>query len=148
MHVGGAVARAREAVAEAEEGALALADQPGEGLGFDVEEGDFVVSVINPSGGEFIDDQSLGEERMASYITTFSAKDAMTPCNIMILDEPGEGLDSANASLFAERLREIAPRIGCVLVTSHRPEIISALSGERWIEVVKKNGTSRVKEHV
>src|SRR5262249_40736229 len=41
MHVGCTVARAREAVAQPEEGALALADQPGKGFDrFDVAAGD------------------------------------------------------------------------------------------------------------
>lgn len=111
---------------------------------FDVEEGDFVVTVDNPNGGEQGTDQSLGEERTASYITSFAAKDVMTPCNVMMIDEPGEGLDEIGARQFAQRLKEIASHIGCVFVTSHKQEIVSELSGGNHIVVRKRNGTSRV----
>jgi DNA repair exonuclease SbcCD ATPase subunit len=111
---------------------------------FDVEEGVFVPRIINPSGGENIGDQSGGEDKIASIITIFAARDVLTPCNLAILDEPGDGLDATNASWFARKLREVAPKVGSVFVTTHNPNIISELEGCRRIHVVKKNGVSYI----
>lgn len=111
---------------------------------FTAKEGDFDVKVVNAYGGEDVADQSQGELKMASLITSFALRDATLKSNLLILDEPGDGLDESNARRFAESIREIAPRFGSVWLTTHNQAIASELSGERTITIVKSSGISRV----
>jgi len=108
-------------------------------------DGDFTPKVINAFGGETIEDQSRGETSIASLITSF-AQTVLMQSNILILDEPGEGLDAVNARKFAQGLKTIAPRFGGIWITTHNVHILSELSGERELKVVKRDGISRI-EH-
>jgi DNA repair exonuclease SbcCD nuclease subunit/predicted ATPase len=105
---------------------------------------DIDVCIINVHGGATVEDQSQGESRMASLIVSFALREVMVPMNVLFLDEPGEGLDSHNATVFANALTQIADKFGSIWVTTHNPHILSALSGERNLEVVKENGVSRL----
>lgn len=100
--------------------------------------------ITNAHGGELIADQSRGEGKIASLIASFALREVINPCNVLALDEPGDGLDAANIKVFAEALRRIASRYGHVLVTSHNPGILGALSSERRVRIVKRNGISKV----
>ena len=111
---------------------------------FKIEDGEFEPYVLNASGGESIDDQSVGEKALAGLITSFALREIAPKTNLLILDEPGEGLDAANARQFAQALPKLAERFGSVFITSHNQVILSELSGERTITVVKKNGRSRL----
>jgi DNA repair exonuclease SbcCD ATPase subunit len=108
------------------------------------DDGAIIPKIKNAHGGEFIDDQSQGETRLASSITSFAVRDVINPANILILDEPGEGLDATNAAKFADVLKEVSKRFGLILVTSHNPIILSALENERHIYIEKKNKIARV----
>jgi DNA repair exonuclease SbcCD ATPase subunit len=111
---------------------------------FAMKDAEFDVQVINAHGGGTIYDQSTGERKMASIIAAFALRDIAQPCNLLILDEPGDGLDAVNAKSFAAGLRKIKERLGTVLLTSHNPVIIGELSGENTITIEKQGGISRV----
>jgi len=107
---------------------------------------DIDVVVTNISGGEQLIDQSAGELRMASLITAFSMRDVLSGYNLLILDEPGEGLDSKNAKKFAVVLNDLTSRFGSVFLTTHNSHIISALQPDRTLTVVKKDKVAEVHE--
>ena len=112
---------------------------------FDVDaEGRLDVQVVNAHGGENVEDQSEGEMKMASLITTFAVRSVAPKTNILILDEPGDGLDAISARAFARGLKKVVPRFGSILLTTHNPAILSELSDARLISVVKDKGISRV----
>ncbi len=111
---------------------------------FSVEDGQLLGNVLNHNGGAQVNDQSDGELRMASLITCFAQRDVQAPCNLMTLDEPGTGLDSVNAKVFAERLKEIGKH-QTVLVASHNQAILSELASEETWEVTKHKGVSKLR---
>lgn len=104
------------------------------------------VHVVNLHGSRELRGQSEGETRMASLITSFSVRDVLARTNLLILDEPGDGLDSANAQAFAAALPKVVERFGCVVVTTHNPHIISGLEPDYRYLVTKENGVSVLKE--
>lgn len=112
---------------------------------FEQDAEDINVRILNAHGGEAVDDQSQGELRIASSIASFALREVTSSCNLLVLDEPGEGLDARNAKEFAAALREAAKRFGTVFVTTHNANIIAELSSERTVTVVKHNGISRIK---
>jgi ABC-type multidrug transport system ATPase subunit len=71
-------------------------------------------------------------------------REVTSTCNLLILDEPGEGLDASNAKAFAVALREAAKRFGTVMVTTHNAYITAELSAERSVVIAKRNGISEV----
>ena len=105
---------------------------------------DIDVAVLNEFGGAALRDQSAGETRMASIITSFALRDVMSPCNLLIADEPGDGLDESNARQFARGLKECAQRFKTILLTSHNAYVLSELSDQRQIIVTKQGGISCV----
>lgn len=107
---------------------------------------DIEAQITNAHGGNNLEDQSRGELRIASLVTSFSLRDVALPCNVLIADEPGEGLDEVNARTFARRLKECAHLFDSVIVTSHNPFILSELSTERQIEIQKRDNISKVRE--
>lgn len=111
---------------------------------FSVKDGDFDISVINAHGGEAIEDQSAGEQKMAALITVFALREAAPQCNVLILDEPGDSLDPQNARAFASAIRRLKNRFGSIYLTSHNPNILGELSGEKVITIEKKNRVARL----
>jgi len=111
---------------------------------FQLAPGSIDLTVVNVHGGEGVKDQSRGELRIASLITSFALIEVMNPTNLTVLDEPGEGLDFINAQVFAKGLKTVAKRLGPVMITTHSPYILAELENERTIEVVKHRGVSRV----
>jgi DNA repair exonuclease SbcCD ATPase subunit len=107
-------------------------------------EGRMDVQVVNAHGGESVQDQSAGEMKMASLITSFAVRSIAPKTNILILDEPGDGLDATSARQFARGLREVVNKFGCILCVTHNPAILSELADARLVQVVKKDGISRV----
>jgi DNA repair exonuclease SbcCD nuclease subunit len=110
------------------------------------DEGRTDVQVINAHGGEYIEDQSEGEMKVASLITSFAVREIAPKTNLLILDEPGDGLDAPSARQFARGLKEVSKQFGTIWLTSHNPEILSELASERLVTIVKENGISRVAE--
>lgn len=115
-------------------------------LQFSVDKGEFVPIIINPKGGETIEDQSTGERALAGLIASFALREVAPKCNVLILDEPGEGLDQQTAKQFARALQELKHRFGSIWITTHNVHILSELSGERILTVRKKNKISKVVE--
>lgn len=109
---------------------------------FEVNDGEFEANIINANGGEDFEAQSTGERAVAGLIASFALREAAPRSNVLVLDEPGEGLDSKNARRFAEALRKITKRFESVILTTHNQNIIGELSGERTLAIGKKNGTS------
>ncbi len=112
---------------------------------FEVSGGDLDIQIVNQHGGENIDDQSQGEMRLAGLIAAFALRDVLVPYNLLVLDEPGEGLDSKNARMFAAGLNEVAERFGSLFVVTHNPFILAELEASRSIEVTKENKVSTLK---
>jgi DNA repair exonuclease SbcCD nuclease subunit len=116
-------------------------------LQFKVEKGEFVPEIINVKGGANIDDQSEGERSLAGLIASFALREVAPRCNLLILDEPGNGLDSQTAKQFARALQHLVKRFKAIWVVTHNQHILSELSGERTLTVVKQNGISKLKEN-
>lgn len=102
------------------------------------------IKIRNKHGGKGIVDQSQGETRIASIITSFAVREVINPANLLILDEPGEGLDQHNAKLFAQVLKEIAKKFGTVMLTTHSPVILAELDSERRLNIEKHNKIARL----
>jgi DNA repair exonuclease SbcCD nuclease subunit len=111
---------------------------------FPIEHGEIVPQVININGGEDIKDQSKGELAIAGLIGSFALREIAPKCNVLILDEPGDGLDDQTAKQFANGLRKLVSRFGSIYVTTFNDHILSELSGERLLTVEKRNKISRV----
>lgn len=112
---------------------------------FEVVEGDFEVSILNRHGSSNNDGQSVGERAMAGLIAAFAVREICPRSNLLVLDEPGHGLDSEGAKQFAKGLIEIAKRWETVIVTTHSPVVSSILEGQAktWV-VQKKKGRSEL----
>lgn len=111
---------------------------------FDVVDGEFEPVVLNATGGKTLDDQSVGEKALAGLITSFALREVAPPSNVLILDEPGAGLDEAYVRQFARALPKLKDRFGQVLVTSHNPILLAELANEHQLVVVKENKISRL----
>ena len=111
---------------------------------FGMEDGEVQTEIINPHGGAELQDQSSGEGRIAALITSFALREAAPKTNVLILDEPGDALDSENAKSFAAGIR-LLNQDGIILMT-HNVHLESALAGERQVVVEKLDGKSRVLE--
>lgn len=104
---------------------------------------DLSVTVLNRYGGESLEDQSCGETRTASLIVSLAIREVTVPCNLLIADEPGDGLDEVGAGRLAQALGEVAGKFGCVYVISHNPNILAELEDYPQIVVEKSSGVSR-----
>jgi DNA repair exonuclease SbcCD ATPase subunit len=114
------------------------------GVAFETLEGDIEVSVVNKHGGETVKDQSRGEMRMAAIIAALAFRDVLVKHNILILDEPTDGLDPVNAAVFARGLNKIVDRFQHVLIISHNTALLSELEPDLHLQVVKQGGVSRL----
>jgi DNA repair exonuclease SbcCD ATPase subunit len=104
------------------------------------------VTVSNVYGGAQLADQSAGETRIASLIAAFALRDVLSGYNVLVLDEPGEGLDSQNAKRFAQGVGKLVKRFGSVYLTTHNPFIIAELSPDRVLQVVKRDRLASIVE--
>lgn len=111
-------------------------------LTFDIVDEEFVVTVINVSGSVKTRGQSMGEFALAGIIAAFASRSVAPKTNLLIMDEPGHGLDQVSARRFAEGLLRLKDRFETILVTSHSPAIVSALAGEQIWTVTKRKGIS------
>lgn len=109
---------------------------------FSVKDGEFCADVINPAGSQTVEGQSVGESAMAGVVCAFALREVAPKSNLLILDEPGHGLDSEGAKQFANGLLKLKSKFETILVTTHSQVIESVLSGEKIWTVTKKNGVS------
>jgi DNA repair exonuclease SbcCD ATPase subunit len=107
---------------------------------------DLDVQVTNLHGGAGLLAQSRGEASVVSLIVGFALRDVITPANILIADEPGDGLDERRATLFSQGLQEIESRFGALWVTTHNRTILEALTDARHIKIVKEGKVSTICE--
>lgn len=114
---------------------------------FRIEDSDLDVDVQNDYGGETLKDQSKGETSIATLILAFALRDVLSQCDLLILDEPGDGLDEPNARQFARGLLKVAKRFPSVFITSHNPFLLGELSGSKSIIIEKKAGVARACHH-
>ena len=113
---------------------------------FDVQEGELVPNIINVKGGETIEDQSTGERALAGLIASFALREVAPKCNLLILDEPCEGLDQQTTKQFAKALQKLKHRFGSIWLITHNVNLLSELSGERVVTVVKHNKISTLQK--
>lgn len=114
---------------------------------FEVEEnGEFGVSVFNTLGGHGAEDQSRGEEQMAALIAILCLREIGPKTNLIILDEPAEGLDFENARRLAVGLKELATEIPTVFLATHNEHLKAFFAGANEICIIKENKVSRIKE--
>lgn len=114
------------------------------GIRFEIEDGEFNPIIINARGGESIDDQSTGERALAGLIASFALREVAPKTNILILDEPGEGLDVPPARQFAQALQKLKSKFCTIYIATHNQAMLSELSGERTLVVKKKNKISKI----
>jgi len=105
--------------------------------------GDDVI-VRNAHGGENTKDQSDGEMKLAALITVLALRDVLVPHNLLVLDEPSNGLDPVSARKFARGLNDIVERFRHVIVISHHAEFLKNLAPDNIWNVEKTNGISRI----
>lgn len=113
-------------------------------LMFDVINGEFAVDVVNLNGSQTVAGQSKGESSVVGHIAAFSIRDVAPKTNLLVLDEPGSGLDPVAAKQFALGLLKLKSRWGTIIVTNHNPIISEVLAGEKIWTVTKKNRVSRL----
>lgn len=113
-------------------------------VSFRLEGESIAVAVSNRWGGETVGDQSCGETRTASLIVSLALRETSAPCNLLIADEPGDGLDDLGAARLAQSLGEIAESFGCLYVISHNPNILTELVDYPQIVIEKLAGVSKV----
>jgi DNA repair protein SbcD/Mre11 len=111
---------------------------------FAVEEGEFCCNIVNPAGSSSSSGQSVGESAMAGIICSFALREAAPKTNLLVMDEPGSGLDPVAARQFAHGLLKLKDRWDTIIVVTHNPIIESVLSGEKQWIVQKEQGISRL----
>lgn len=108
--------------------------------------GDIDIRVYNYHGGHSFKDQSAGETRIAALITAFAFREILVPINLLMLDEPSEGLDAVSSVTFAHALRRVADRFGQIVVISHNSNLLGTIEPDQRIEIVKSGRTSNVRQ--
>jgi DNA repair exonuclease SbcCD ATPase subunit len=111
---------------------------------FQVFDGEFQVDIVHPTGSETVIGQSVGESAMAGLICAFALRDTAPKTNLLILDEPGTGLDAIGAKQFAQGLLKLKDKYPSIIVTTHNSVIESELAAETTWTVVKEKGVSKL----
>ena len=105
---------------------------------FEMQNGEFVPQIINATGGESMRDQSDGEKALAGLIASFALREVAPKCNILILDEPGHGLDPIAAREFAVGLKTLKKKFKTIFVTTHNVHMLQEWGDEQTILVTRK----------
>ena len=71
-------------------------------------------------------------------------RDIAQPTNLLILDEPGAGLDPAAAKQLGARLSKLTDKFETLLVVTHNQGIEAALGDSNTVTVTKKNRISTI----
>ena len=113
-------------------------------VSFRVEDGEFAVDIVNPSGSATVDGQSIGESAMAGIVVAFALREAAPKTNLLVMDEPGTGLDPEGCKAFARGILRLKDRFETMILVSHSPYIEGLLSGETVYTVRKREGRSKL----
>jgi|SRR5579859_350794 len=105
---------------------------------------EFNVEVINSQGGENLIDQSRGEEQLAALMCVLCLREIGPQTNLLILDEPTEGLDVINARRFAQGLIQLQKKFPVILIATHNSNIIASFKESDAVTVIKEKGVSRI----
>jgi DNA repair exonuclease SbcCD ATPase subunit len=116
------------------------------GVRFSVFDGDMVVDIVNGAGSSTIKGQSTGEVAMAKVIASFALRAVAPRTNLLVLDEPSNGLDPAGAKMFAQGLVKLRGQFETIIITTHNSVMENILAGEAdqiWT-AIKEKGISRL----
>ena len=113
-------------------------------LVFKLEDGELQPVIVNSHGSKNIVGQSSGEKAWAGIIAALSLRELAPKTNLLVLDEPGYGLDKESATTLGHKLLLLRDRFESVLVVSHNEAITSILQGDSTITVVKEHKISRI----
>ncbi len=113
-------------------------------VSFDMKKDDIEISIGNATGGAGLLDQSGGETRMASLVVAFSLRELISGCNVLMLDEPGEGLDETGMRAFVSGLARMADHYDTIMLCTHSPYAKDELQGYPEIRIAKSGGVSSV----
>ena len=116
------------------------------GIRYNLSGGEIDLEVINIHGGKSIKDQSRGEMRECALVSAFAFREVLVQHNILILDEPTEGMDADNAVRFARALPSLVERFKNIFIVSHDANVLANLEPDHHLLVTKQNGVSTVKE--
>jgi DNA repair exonuclease SbcCD nuclease subunit len=111
---------------------------------FDIDEGDLVPRIVNLHGGEKTTDQSTGEASIAGLITSFALKEIAPRTNILILDEPENGLSPENIRRVAKGLLKLKDKFESIFVVTHSPILLGELPKEKIVKIEKHHSVSKV----
>lgn len=112
---------------------------------FRINEGELEPLVMNAHGSKTIDGQSAGEMAWAGLITALSLTTALAPrTNLLVLDEPGFGLDGESARTFGRKLPMLKDKFETILVVTHNDTIASLLHSDKTITITKQNKISTI----
>lgn len=109
---------------------------------------EFSVEIVNSQGGEGRVAQSRGEEQLCAIMCVLCTRELGPKSNLLILDEPVEGLDPVNSRKFAEGLVQLQSKFPCILLATHNIHVQAQLKGEDSLTVIKKHRVSRLEGKV
>lgn len=108
----------------------------------------FSVSACYAWGAASYQGTSGGERRRVDLAVLLALGDLLetrngTPVSIRIFDEPFSPMDEAGREVTVKLMRQVASRVGTVLVTSHE-STVRAMDFDGIISVTKESGVSKV----
>lgn len=113
---------------------------------FRLNDGEFEPVVANLHGSQTIEGQSTGEMAWAGWIAALALRELAPPTNLLALDEPGYGLDSESAKVFAIKLSLLKDKFDTILVVTHNETIASLLNSDKTVTIEKQNKVSKLIE--
>lgn len=112
---------------------------------FRLNEGELEPLVMNVHGSKNIEGQSAGEMAWSGLITALSLTTALAPkTNLLVLDEPGFGLDNESAKTFGNKLPLLKERFDTILVVTHNDTIASLLHSDKTLTITKEDKISKI----
>jgi DNA repair exonuclease SbcCD ATPase subunit/DNA repair exonuclease SbcCD nuclease subunit len=114
---------------------------------FEFIDGEFDCKVINGQGSSEVEGLSTGEKATAALITAFALRSAAPKTNVLVLDEPGRGLDALGLRHFAIALSSLKSEFETIIISTHDQTLASGLTADAVLTVVKTNRVSRVESN-
>jgi len=111
---------------------------------FRMKDGEFEPVIANAHGSQTIEGQSSGEKAWIGIITALSLRELAPKTNLLVLDEPGFGMDPESAKTFGRKISLLKDKFETILIVSHNENITGALKGKS-IVIEKSSKTSQVK---